>query len=90
MTSTVQDIARKRDGNQKALETVLVHGRASENGTKLNTFCEEEMAERLPKNIARTTKMQLDGCDKCYLRNICQTIPLFSEFVEDQTNEHGT
>ena len=24
MTSTVQDIARKRDGNQKALETVLV------------------------------------------------------------------
>lgn len=24
MTSTVQDITRKRDGNQKALETVLV------------------------------------------------------------------
>ena len=53
MTSTVQGIARKRDGNQKVLETVLVElVKIAENLTR---FAKKKWPNVVPKNIARTT-----------------------------------
>lgn len=48
MTSVVQDIDRKRDGDRETLGT-----KAGENGEKFRTIWKEEIDELLPNNIAR-------------------------------------
>ena len=55
MTSMVQDIARKRDGDRETLETI-----AGENGRKFQTIWEEEIDELLPNNIARMAMVKHD------------------------------
>ena len=51
-------------------------------------FCVEEIAELLPKSIARTARIQLDG-NICYLKNICHTKhPLYPELAVKQANEN--
>ena len=55
MTSMVQDIARKRDGDRETLETI-----AGENGRKFLTIWEEEIDELLPNNIARMAMVKHD------------------------------
>ena len=63
MTATV----RKSDGNREVLGRGCVSsvaksfGRPGENGGTFYTFCEEEIAELLPKNMAKTAKEQLHG-----------------------------
>ena len=65
MTSTVQATVRKNHGNREVLGLGCVSsmtksfGRAGENGGKFYSFCEEEIAELLPKNMAKTTRVQL-------------------------------
>lgn len=67
MTSIVQATVRKSDGNREVLgrgcvsSVVKSFGRAGENGGKFYTFCEEEIAEFLPKTMAKTAKVQLHG-----------------------------
>ena len=58
MTSTVQDIERRKGGQPAQLSCF---GRTQENGGKFRTFRKEELAKVLPKNIERTPKIQLDG-----------------------------
>lgn len=66
MTSIVQATVRKSHGNREVLGLGCVSsmaktfGRAGENGGKFYTFC-EEIAELLPKNMAKTAKVQLHG-----------------------------
>ena len=55
MTSIVQDIARKRDGDRETLDTG-----AGENGRKFQTIWEEEIDELLPNNIARMAMVKHD------------------------------
>lgn len=58
MTSIAQDIASKKDGSRESLGMRLrEHSslvRAGENDEKFHTVYEEEIAEFLPKIIART------------------------------------
>ena len=67
MTSIVQATVRKSHGNREVLGLGCVSSmaksfdRAGENGGKFYTFCEEEIAELLPKNMAKTAKVQLHG-----------------------------
>ena len=67
MTSIVQATVRKSDGNREVLglgcvsSVVKSFGRPGEKGGKFYTFCEEEIAEILPKNMAKTAKVQLHG-----------------------------
>ena len=72
-------IDRKSKDNREALETRLrrlsCFVKAGKNGGKFHTVCEEEMAELLPKNIARTAKMLVDGWQ---LR--------FEEYLQDETS----
>ena len=49
----------KRGENREALRTRGSFGKAGENGGKFHTFCEEEIGGRLPKNIARISKIPL-------------------------------
>ena len=49
----------KRGENREAMRTKVSFGKAGENSGKLHTFCEEKIGERLPKNIARISKIPL-------------------------------
>ena len=75
----MQVIERKSKNNREALATRLrrlsCFVKAGENGGKLHTLCEEEMAELLPKNVARTAKIHLDGWQL-----------LFEEYLQDETS----
>lgn len=65
MTSIVQATVRKSHGKREVLELGCVSsmaksfGRAGENGGKFYSFCEEEIVEHLPKNMAKTARVQL-------------------------------
>lgn len=67
MTSIVQATVGKSRGNRDVLgrgcvsSVVKSFGRAGENGGKFYTFCKEEIAKLLPKNMAKTAKVQLHG-----------------------------
>ena len=58
-------IDKKSKDNREALGTRLrrfsCFVKAGKNGGKFHTVYEEEMAELLPKNIARTAKIHVDG-----------------------------
>lgn len=61
--------------------------KAVDNDETFHTFCEEEKAELLPKNIAKIARKHSKE-DTCYLKNICQTnIPLYPELDEKRANE---
>ena len=69
------------EDNREALGTRLrwfsCFVKARENGGKFHTLCEEEMAELLPKNKARTAKIQLDGFQL-----------LFEKYLQDETSPY--
>ena len=72
--------SRKRDGKWEALGrscVVLVQRRTVENGGTFQTFREEKIAKLLPKNIARTARIQFE---KWHL--------LFKEYLLDWTSPH--
>ena len=58
-------------GSEVAL---LCFGRAVENGGTFHTFCEEELHELVPKNIARTPRKHLD-----------RRLLLFEDYLPDLT-----
>ena len=66
MTSIVQATVRKSHGNREVpglgcvSSVVKSFGGGGEHGGKFDTFC-EEVAELLPKNMAKTANVQLDG-----------------------------
>lgn len=70
---------RKSKDNREALGTRLrplsCFVKAGKNGGKFHTLCEEEMAELLPKNIARTAKIHVDGWQL-----------LFEGYLQDETS----
>jgi len=60
-------LPEKRNGNQEALGTKLpCFGKAVDNDETFHTFCEEEQAELLPKNIAKIARKRWKD-DTCYL-----------------------
>ena len=77
-TRRLRIIDRKIKDNREALGTRLRRlsfVTAGKNGGKFHTLCEEEMAELLPKNTARTAKIHVDGWQL-----------LFEGYLQDETS----
>ena len=71
-------IDSKSKDNREALGTRLRRlsfVKAGKNGGKFHALCEEEMTELLPKNIARTAKIHVDGWQL-----------LFEGYLQDETS----